>query len=200
MDAAVEREATGQEDPFQQWIDVSGKDYGVAILCEGKYGYDAVGSEIRLTLLRSPSYALHDPRKVEPGELYRFMDQGEQEIRLRIVPHEGGWREAGIPRLAEVFANPPVTVITTAHPGHLPSSGSFLRVEPENVILGAVKVAEDGEDLVIRLYESVGRRTQATVIIGVRPIQVTLDPHELKSLRLSPDGSVAETDLLERID
>ena len=200
--AWASRDTEGFENPFQQWIDLSGgvggKSYGVAVLCEGKYGFDVRGSEIRLTLLRSPAYAMHDPMTVEPNKIYRFMDQGLHEITWRLVPHAGDWREAGIPRLAEMLANPAIPVIAFSHPGEFLPTGSFLSVEPRNVILGALKVAEDGDDLVIRLYESEGRDTEARLRIGEANLTAKLGPYEIKTLRLSKDGGTTEVDLIER--
>ncbi|MFH1423196.1 MAG: glycoside hydrolase family 38 C-terminal domain-containing protein, partial [Planctomycetota bacterium] len=57
----TERSLNGEEQPCQSWIDLSGKaaggiDYGLALLNDCKYGYDAQCSQMRLTLLRSPAY------------------------------------------------------------------------------------------------------------------------------------------------
>lgn len=200
--AAISKDTNGLENPFQQWIDVSGqidgRSYGVALLCEGKYGYDVADSEMRLTLLRSPAYAMHHPMVAEPGKLYRWLDQGLHEINWRLVPHGGGWQEAGIPRLAEAFANPPRLVAAYSHSGKLAPSGSLGNIKPDNVILGALKMAEDGDDLIVRLYESEGRETQARVRIMNIEINTSLHPYELKTLRVTRDGEVTETDLIER--
>jgi alpha-mannosidase len=48
-------------------------------------------------------------------------------------------------------------VVTTAHPGALPASHSFASVTPENVVLTAVKKAEDSNSLIFRVYEWAGR-------------------------------------------
>ena len=200
--AAINQDTDGLENPFQQWIDVSGqvegKNYGVALLCEAKYGYDITGSEIRLTLLRSPAYAMHHPMVAEPGRLFRWLDQGLQEITWRLVPHAGGWRDAGVPQIAEEFANPVQLVSSYSHKGKLAPSGSLGNVEPRNVILGALKKSEDGDDLIVRLYESEGRESEAIVKIGNIEFKTMLSPYELKTLKISSDGKVIETDLIER--
>ncbi|HPP73800.1 MAG TPA: glycoside hydrolase family 38 C-terminal domain-containing protein [Armatimonadota bacterium] len=200
--AYIDKDTEGYENPFQRWIDVTGKKdnrtYGAAVLCEGKYGYDVTGSEIRMTLLRSPAYAMHHPMVTEPGKLFRWLDQGVHEINWRLVPHVGDWREAGIPREAEVFANPPITNFAHAHTGQLGRVGSLGELEPGNVILGAIKLAEDNDDLIVRLYESEGRKTTAKLQFGEQAIKTEIGPYELKTLRITPSGEVIETDLIER--
>ena len=58
--------------------------------------------------------------------------------------------------------NYPLTaVVTTAHPGSLPASHSFASVSPENVVLTAVKKAEDANGLIFRVYEWAGKETTA---------------------------------------
>jgi alpha-mannosidase len=141
---------------------------------------------------------MHDPMVVESGKLFRWLDQGVHEIVWRLVPHNGNWQDAGTPALAETFANPPQLVYAHAHGGSLPSTGSLMTVEPRNIILGSLKVAEDGDDLIIRLYESEGKATEATVNIMGHTITTLLTPYELKTLKLDSSGNVKETDLLER--
>ena len=48
-------------------------------------------------------------------------------------------------------------MVTAAHPGTLPASHSFASVAPENVILTAVKKAEDANGLIFRAYEWAGK-------------------------------------------
>ena len=48
-------------------------------------------------------------------------------------------------------------MVTAAHPGTLPATHSFASVAPENVILTAVKKAEDTNGLVFRMYEWAGK-------------------------------------------
>ena len=99
------RQPTGEEEPAQQWVDVTGQSdagvtYGVALLNESKYGFDVKDSEIRMTVLRSPAYAHHDPAKLDPAKRYPHIDQGEQHLTWRLVPHKGIWQDASAPQKA----------------------------------------------------------------------------------------------------
>ena len=56
---------------------------------------------------------------------------------------------------------------TTAHAGTLQATHSFVSVTPENVVLTAVKKAEDANGLIFRVYEWAGK--DATVEFHVPP-------------------------------
>lgn len=205
-----QRKPTGEEEPSQQWVDVtghtrdaSGQDvpYGVALLNDCKYGLDVLDSEIRLTLLRSPAYANHDPDHPVPERRYQWMDQGIQTITCRLVPHAGAWQDAAIAHRAFELNVPPLCVNEYIHGGKLPAEGSFLEVEPDNIVLTVLKLAEDSDQLVLRGYETAGRPTGALIRLPMLAIEfrATFHPHEIKTWRLTlPGGAVEEVDLLER--
>jgi alpha-mannosidase len=143
------------EVPALRWADLSGKQgpdgkvFGLSVLNEDKYGYDAVGNVLRLTLLRSPKWP--DPDA----------DMGHQHFHYALYPHAGTWKEALTMRRGWEYDYPLQAVVTTAHPGSLPAEHSFASVGPENVVLTAVKKAEDANALIFRAYEWAGRETTA---------------------------------------
>ena len=61
--AALVRPQDGAEEPGQHWLDVTAVDgsAGLAVLNDGKYGFDVVDGSIGVTAVRSPIYAHHDP-------------------------------------------------------------------------------------------------------------------------------------------
>jgi alpha-mannosidase len=200
------RPADGAEDPGQSWIDLSGRhpaggDAGLALVNDAKYGYDVLGSEIGLTVLRSPIYAHHEPYAPDPDGPYPFQDQGRQRFRYALFAHDGDWREAAIPRRAAELDQPPVTLLETFHDGSLPASTGFVDVEPAGVVVSVVKRAEDGDDLIVRAYEAHGRRAAATIRFPnwERTIETGFAPFEIRTFRVprDPAAAVTETDLLE---
>jgi alpha-mannosidase len=202
--SAIVREANGHEDPGQTWIDLTGTrpenavPYGLSLLNDSKYGFDCLGNDLRMTLLRSPIYCFHDPAQVEAGREYLYMDQGPQTIRYALLPHAGDWRDADTVRQAYALNNPFEPLFQYPHQGEWGASGALLTVEPANVIATVLKGAEEGGDLILRLFETQGRVAQARVsLAGGRTFETLLTAWELKTLRLMPDGSVRETDLLE---
>jgi alpha-mannosidase len=137
-----------------RWADLSGagpdgKVHGLSILNQDKYGYDAAGNVLRITLLRSPTWP--DPDA----------DQGEHHFHYALYPHAGTWKDALTVRHGWEYDYPLQAVVTTAHAGTLPAEHSFASVEPDNIVLTAVKKAEDANGLIFRAYEWAGKETTA---------------------------------------
>jgi alpha-mannosidase len=202
----IQRTDDGGEEPCQSWVDIGGRaggqPYGLGLLNDCKYGYDALNGELRMTILRSPVYAFHQPRRLEDGVVYHYTDQGEQTVHMALVPHAGTWAEGDIARSAESLNVPPVVGEVELHAGSWPGAASFLRCEPSNVMLTVLKVAEEGEDLILRGYETAGRETTAQIEFGIGDDRarwsVRWQPHEIKTLRLGPDGALpVEVNMLE---
>ena len=134
------------EVPAQQWADLGDEHQGVSIINDSKYGYDAVGNTLRLTLLRSPTWP--DPDA----------DRGPQHFVYEIYPHTGSWKDAQTVRRGYELNNPLHAEQTFAHTGSLPPTHSFASVEAPNVTLTAMKKAEDADALIFRMYEFAGAR------------------------------------------
>ena len=207
----IEREPNGNEEPCQQWVHLSGWArneagkriaYGFALLNDSKYGYDALGSELRLSILRSPAYAHHDPAKLDPERRYQYIDQGIQTVVYRLIPHVGRWQSAQIPRRAWELNVPPLRVNEYVHEGNLPATASLLRAEPANVLVTVCKKAEDNDVLIVRAYESAGKACRAQFEMPLLGIswRAQMEPCEIQTwcVTLSKPYQVEEMDLLER--
>ncbi len=194
----------GCEEPGHRWIDLSGTSngqaYGLSVINDAKYGYSFHGNDMRITVLRSPVYAHHAPNKLDPDKEYIWMDQGIQTFRMKIAPHTGDWRQADIPRRADLFCLPPTATYQGIHGGHLPKHGSFLKMESPSVRITAIKQAESDTDLIVRCAESFGRESSATLhFLSLHTNwQGKFDPFEIKTLRIDPkNGHIRTVDLLE---
>jgi alpha-mannosidase len=133
------------EVPAMRWADLGDGKHGLAVINNTKYGYDAVGNLLRLTLLRSAKWP--DPEA----------DMGHQHFQYALYPHAGNWKDAMTVRHGYEYSYPLTAEATTAHPGALPATHSFASVAPENVVLTAVKKAEDAKGLIFRVYEWAGK-------------------------------------------
>lgn len=120
-------------------------------------------------MLRSPIYAHHDPYVPEPDRDYSFIDQGMQRFTYVLLPHAGDWARGGAVRRAAELNQPAIAMIETYHGGPLAQSVSHLEVERDNVVVSAVKRAEDGKDLIVRCYETagVGGRQRSGCLPGI---------------------------------
>jgi alpha-mannosidase len=210
----IERIADGDENPGQNWVDVSGAIpgydglYGVSLLNNGKYSFDSHSQDsmnehdIGLTILRSPVYAHHLPMVLDSDGIYNIMDQGLQSFHYVIYPHKGGWEDAYVVHHAAEVNQTPFVLLGSFHPeGTLPQVGSFLSVDVNNIIVSVLKKSEDTDDMILRCYEIAGRTAHATISIPLlgRTHAVVLNPCEIKTLRipLDPAGIVEEVNLLE---
>ncbi|MCZ7545176.1 MAG: hypothetical protein M5R40_17355 [Anaerolineae bacterium] len=204
----IEQYANGEETPFQSWVDVSGVSrdretpYGFSLLNDGKYSLDVNVRDIGLTVLRSPAYANHMPAVLKPGGLYSFIDQGIQRFNYVLFPHTGSWEQAGTVRRAAELNHRPIILHETFHPdGTLPQADSFIAVQPDHVLVTVLKQAEEGDDLIVRAYETAKVAAPATIHLPHwgRTIEAHFGPAEIKTFRVPRDPAqpVAETNLLE---
>lgn len=134
-----------------KWVDLSEGGYGVSLLNDCKYGHDIHDNVIRLTLLRSPTSP--DP----------MADVGEHHFVYSLYPHTGGWDERV---QAEAYAlNDPVISYRSSAKGDklITEHGSLLTASAPNVVIETVKMAEDGDGIIVRLYESHRKRGQVAV-------------------------------------
>lgn len=201
----AERQANGDEEPGQRWVDISGsragKLYGLAIINDAKYGYSALGNDLRISVVRGAVYAQHEPAKLEPNGEYIWQDQGEQTFRMLLAPHSGSWQDAGVVRQAEEFIAPAPIFYQGIHRGTRPLSASFLSVDAPDIVVSVVKKSEEGNDLIVRCYETSGRGTTATLnlLLLNKRWTGTFRPLEIKTLRVPlPGGEIREVNLLEQ--
>ena len=203
-DGAMQRSTNGDEDPGQRWIDVTGESngqtYGLALVNDAKYGYSVNGSEMRLSVARAAVFAHHEPRKLEAGADYHWMDQGVQNFRMQLVPHTGTWQNADLARIAEKLVTEVPIIYQGIHPGTRPASDSFLEVDAKDVVVSAIKEAEDGSDTIIRAYETQGTATRARFDLRFAHTSWSGEfrPFEIKTLRVNAKtGKVIEVNALE---
>jgi alpha-mannosidase len=139
------------EVPALRWADLGDGKHGFSLINESKYGYDCRGNVLRLSLLRSPVWP--DPDA----------DRGRQHFSYALYPHAGDWKSALTVRHGYEYNYRLQARASAAHAGALPASHSFVRVEPANLVLTAMKKAEDGDGLILRFYEWAGEKTEARI-------------------------------------
>lgn len=137
-----------------KWADLSEGLYGVSLLNDCKYGYDIKDNCMRLTLLRSPNFPDYTA------------DKGEHDFTYSIYPHSGDWREGGVVHEAYALNVPFEAFAGDACGDKVLPAFSFAQVSHLNVIIDTVKGAEDGDGLIVRVYESQGARCTADIHFG----------------------------------
>ncbi len=193
----LNKKMDGKEEPMQQWADISGRSIGLSVINDSKYSVDFHDNTIALTALRSPVYAHHDPYELREDEDYSYIDQGIQHFSYALIPHSGDWRKAGTIKAAALLNQPLTTTFETFHGGALPQRGGFLAVDCDNVIMTALKKSYRGDDIILRMYESAGVKTDAAIGVLTSTFKAHFKPYEIKTFKIRADKSVREVNLLE---
>lgn len=128
-----------------RWADLSEPDFGVALLNDCKYGHACHGNVLRLSLLRAPTWP-------DPGA-----DRGAHTFRYALLPHAHGPQAGGVIPAAAAF-NQPLLLRPTDLPAG--TAQSYLSAGHDALVIDTVKRAEDGDAIVVRLYESHGSHVE----------------------------------------
>ena len=134
----------------QKWMDMSEGHYGVSLLNDCKYGHSALDGVMTLTLIKSG---------IEPNPT---ADQEEHTFTYALYPHAEGWRQANTVQEAMKLNQP----LLSEDGGHAGCQNSFVWVDKSNVIIETVKMAEDDDGIIVRLYESENAKTKAHIFFG----------------------------------
>ncbi|MCE5258932.1 MAG: glycosyl hydrolase-related protein [Chloroflexi bacterium] len=178
--AGLERPATGDEVPALRWADVSDKEYGLSLLNDCKYGHQAHGNTLGLTLVRAP---------YEPDNL---PDQGIHSFTYALYPHPNGWQQAHTERIAAAFNQPLLCAVEPPHSGTIIPGKGLLSCSAPNVMITTVKYAETGDKaLIVRIVEMHGQPANAQLRWGWHVSKVEqVNPVEEHYIDISaqPDG------------
>lgn len=181
------------EVPAQTWADLSEGNYGVSLLNDSKYGYSALDNVLTLSLLRSPT--MPDAQA----------DQGHHIFTYALYPHVGDWRNDVIAQ-ARRFNQPLIVQAVQGGGTWLPVEFSLVYCSTPGVVIDTVKKSEDGNSLIVRVYEAHGGRLQTSLVFAARiksaeevnlleehiaPVHVMVDtlrfsltPYQIRSFRV----------------
>lgn len=129
----------------QRFLDASMENEGLALMSSFKYGYRIQEGMLDLALLRSSGSPAED------------IDVGTHHFVYALYPHAGDCVQAEVFRRA-MELDSPLHFAESAGTGS--ETGSFAA---ENVLIEAVKAAEDGDGIIVRFYEQNGVRTNAAL-------------------------------------
>ncbi len=173
-----------------KWSALVEENRGIAILNDFKYGINALGNSLNLTLLKS---------SLAPDPL---ADRGIQTFTYALYYWNGSFGECGVVRESYELNCPLVQLPGAA------GEASIFSLDAANVILETVKLAEDGSnDIILRLYEAkrnltrctlstsllinkasqtdMLERSQRELSINKGKIELDFRPFEIKTIRLT---------------
>ena len=144
-----------------KWADLSEGDYGVSLLNDCKYGHDVEGSRMRITLLRAPTC---------PD---RTGDHGLHTFTYSLFPHAGTWQTADTVQQALLLNVPLCAQAIAPQSGDQPTEKSFIRTDRDDIVIDAFKLPQEGEGMILRLYEAKQKRGDVTVHVDLPFTSVT---------------------------
>lgn len=133
------------EVPFHKFFDLSEGNYGIALINDSKYGGYVKEGKMSLSLLKSSTYP------------YPEADKCIHKFSYVLAPHLGDFRQGDIVNKSYDFNNR--LYVAKAKGEFLPAEKSFFNVDKNNVIIETVKLSEDGNGYVVRLYDSFNSKT-----------------------------------------
>ncbi|MFZ4451621.1 alpha-mannosidase [Salibacterium aidingense] len=177
-----------------QWVDLSERDYGVSLLNDSKYGHDVKEHVMKLTLLKSA--VMPDPAQ----------DQGHHSFCYALYPHDKDWYESGTVQEAWNLNNP--LLLKQGRMNQQRLSFSLFETEADHIMIDAVKKAEEGNDIIVRLHEYSGKRGNVELKSGAgikewvetdlmeketgekqrKPsIEFSISPYEIKTFKIKTE-------------
>ncbi len=195
----------GEEAVAQKWTALVYDDgkHALTWINDGVYGCDLRGRTVRASLVRSPAYSGHpimDLPVVPPDRFTARIDQGERLFRFWFDGGEAKAQLDAVDRAALALNEKPFVVsFFPSGQGRRPKP--LAEISDKVVQIQALKKAQKGDDLIVRLFEPTGRKRTTTLslpCIGLKR-KVSLGAFEIKTLRVNPKTrALVETELLER--
>lgn len=186
----VERETTNNnswdtakfEACGHKWADLSEDNNGISLLNDCKYGYGIKEGNLSLTLIKAGTY---------PNE---NADIGSHDFTYSIYPHAGRWQEAQTVEMAYNLNVPLTAVLQGVNEGEEGFCKSCLSCDAKNCFVEVIKRAEDGNGVIIRMYENRNRYTKAKIHFSKKPSHIyECDLLEENERELKVTGRTAET-------
>jgi len=211
--------------PQRTFVDVNDGEKGLMVINRGLPEYEVIrgemesprgerrgtqgnsGATVALTLLRCVGWLSRDDLANRPGHagpgLFTPGAQcpGCYTFEYALLPHAEGWQTCF--REAHAFNAPLRAVLTGVHQGDLPPAGNFIAAEPDTVVISAIKVADAGDGLIVRVYNigeepvearlRLWRPFRRAVLVNLNEEEQTEELGELKELRFTMRGKQIAT-------
>ncbi len=190
----------GQEEVAQKWLAARNGESCLTLINDSTYGSSCDGAGVYQTLIRSCGYSAHP----KPGREHVFHDrwiQGSDHIETTYHFYLNGGSAAErlekVAREAQLRHERPM--MAACFSGKCQNSReSFLHVTNQAIVCPAVKKAEQGDDWIIRLFNSTGEFQNCELQIGNANMSLEFAPYKIKTIRYrAADRCLAETTLLE---
>ena len=147
------------EVPAQEWADLTAEDgsYGVTLMTDSRYGWDKPSDNtLRLTLL-------HTPTADRGYKQDKTLDLAPHTFTYSIVGHPGALDGAQATTRADILNQRKSAFVTSRHAGSLGKAFSLVSSDNPSIRIKALKQAEDGDGLIVRVYELSGSPAEGSL-------------------------------------
>ncbi len=158
VERSITQNTTWEQAKFEvcahKYVDLSEGNYGVALMTDCKYGYSFKERQMEITLLRTSKHP------------YPEADLCDHKMRYAFYPHTNGFYTSDVVPQAYVFNNPLSADKIEGGSEKLQDEYSFVSCKSSNVVVDTIKQSEDGNAVVVRLYECGNTRTNTEITFG----------------------------------
>lgn len=194
------RPVDGREYSMHRFVDVAAGDgAGLCLANDGKYVFVMEGNRLSFPVARSAIFAQGNGKNwYNPVEGYEYADMGEQRFTFLLRPHGKPLTPWERYRMGEACAGPVLYLADNCHGGAVRTTAwSGLEIDHENVELGCLKLSEDGDGYVLRLFETMGREAEGSVKLAGHAIAYRIHPYEILSIKIGRNFTSQTVNLLE---
>ncbi|MEM2026191.1 MAG: glycoside hydrolase family 38 C-terminal domain-containing protein [Candidatus Bathyarchaeia archaeon] len=206
--------------PTQHWVNIFDKsdDFGVTLSSTDAYlmmfgGLWPLGVSFAHHGVTPPGYPSRDLRvnKFEKGYVYSLIStnnfrtnfyitqMGDFVLRFSLTSHRGNWKNMTSIQHGWCSTNPLIPVFAQGGKiGRLPTGAvSFCEITPPNVLILTLKCSEKDEDLIIRLWETLGEEVETKIKIPLLTIEkaylTNIVEEEIKEIQVIDENTMVLT-------
>lgn len=153
---------------------------GLCVMSDRKYGFRGDKEGLSLNLIRS---------SFEPDP---YPETGEHMVRIAVGACDTD--EENLALMSERFIHPVITRSCAVRPADKNVGGSLLRID--GAVVSAIKEAEDGEGLIVRVYNPSGvEKTMELSLPGKRMDAYLCDilEHNIRKASFTQEGAISHT-------
>ncbi|MBD3289194.1 hypothetical protein GF337_10350, partial [candidate division KSB1 bacterium] len=154
--------------PHLSFFDLSDKKSGLAVISHGLVEYEVQDNESRtmiLTLLKGVRY----PKVGLPMDRVERLEQsgsqcpGKHTCSYSLFPHEGDWQQGQVHQYTYRHFTPVKLAQCGISGGDLPVTSGLLKIEPEALVLSALKKCDTRDSVILRFFNPTSKEFDANI-------------------------------------
>ncbi|MFW6194658.1 MAG: alpha-mannosidase [Halobacteriota archaeon] len=157
--------------PSVRWVDYSDGKKGLTVINRGNPENEVRDGDVYITLLRSVGMLSSDGSAGPAIPVPDARELKTYSFRYSVYPHQGDWKKAQSYKQGQEFN---YNLIGKQIPRNKKYriERSFVSIEPDNLVMTALKPAEDRSGIILRFYEASGEDTDANITLFDNPKKV----------------------------